>query len=285
MATGISLLSQELIDKIIDYFFKTFDDDVSLTGRATVQLRICALISRAFRERSQKHLFTVVKICMDEDGRNATGTYNRLNKVFSMNPQLVSHIRVVKLILRGNDDPWHLCFADPNFVACITHILQSGIRDQRSPNLHLYLGSVTYPTPMTNRTPRNLAFETLFIPMVASRLTVLEIWDLSNLPIALFDTCHNLNTLCVRNIRLAPFEDSKRVPIKDRPSIRELRFAYSEDFICRSGLHFDNLSKVVFQGDMGFSDGGDMMTIRHILSGVDLNLSSLESLDFFTRGT
>jgi len=134
MATGISHLSQELIDEIVDHFFDS-DDESCI---APVQPRsTCALISRVFRERSQKHLFTFLEIFMTE-GENTVNIFKRLNDVFSMNPGLVYHIRSLELIIctkdvdsdmdsndQDSNDRW-LYFADPNFVACMTHIFQSG---------------------------------------------------------------------------------------------------------------------------------------------------------------
>ena len=62
MTTGISHLAQELIDNIIDNFFDTYTD--GLTNESKCQLRACTLISRPFRERSQKHLFAFLDIYM-----------------------------------------------------------------------------------------------------------------------------------------------------------------------------------------------------------------------------
>jgi len=271
VGTGISYLAQELIDKIIDSVFDSYGDQAT----AALRLRTCALISRAFRRRSQKYLFTILEIYMAED-ESTPRMMKRLNNVFSMNPRLIRHIRILKLVV---DDLRSLYFADPDFVACMTHISH---RDQLSPDLQIYPGPLRddhWQTPSRNPSQ----FETHLIPLVALRLTILEINNFDDVPIALFDTCRSLHTLGVHVIWLAPFEESKRVPVKDRPLIRELSVANSEDLICRAGLRLDNLSKVVFRGNMEFRTG-DMMTIRHILANPNSNLSSLESLNFFVTG-
>jgi len=280
-ATGISHLSQELIDKIIDHLFDSYEDHTK-NNIAIRQLRACALVSRVFRARSQKHLFTVLSISMAED-EDTWGRLTRLNDVFSMNPRLVSHTRVLSLIIKTPEcygDPVGQYFADPNFVACMTHIDQSGLRDQLSSNLHVRF--TTRPSTMANLSH---AFETHFVPLplVSSRLTILEIHGLSKVPIALFDTCRNLKKLVAIKIRLSSFEDSKRAAITDRPLIRELSVTDSDDLIRRTSLCLDNLSKVVFLGNMQLYPG-DIMTMRHILARSNSNLSSLESLNFFVKG-
>lgn len=90
--------------------------------------------------------------------------------------------------------------------------------------------------------------------------------------------CYNLRTLDVFAVKLAPFEESKRIPLQMRPSIRELIVADSEDFICRTRLRFDTLERLVFQGTLYEED---LVTMQHIFTDADSNLSALEDLNFF----
>ena len=122
-----------------------------------------------------------------------------------------------------------------------------------------------------------------FIPWtVTSRLASIEIRNLDNVPIALFDTCHNLRTLNVLEIRLAPFEEFRRIPVEKRPLIRKLLVADREDLICHTGFWFNALERLVFQGSLTYRD---LDTIQHIFTDTDSDLSSLEYLNFFLPGT
>jgi hypothetical protein len=269
VAPGISHLFQELIDEIIDHLQ---NDDWALESSA--------LISRVFRSRSQKHLFTHIGVYMT--GSNvAQSMLERLNDVFSTNPQLASHVRIFTLNLREAGDFWSLqSFAHPHFVACLAHMLRSSDPYPSPRGLHIHLISYDYCSdPEVNellRRPISIDSSTHFIPsVVTSRLTSIRICDLHDVPIALFDNCSNLSTLNIFGIRLAPFDESGRVPIEKRPLIRELLVADSEDLICRTGLRFDALERLVFQGSL---KDKDMATMQHIFNS---NLSSLEYLNFF----
>jgi len=122
---------------------------------------------------------------------------------------------------------------------------------------------------------RSHAFETRFVPFIASRLTRTEIGYLLDVPVALFDTSHNLIKLSIDRITLVPFEDSKRGSIENRPLIRELWVKESEDVVRNNCLRFDKLSKVTFCNY-------DIMTVRRILSNPP---SSPEYLQFDAEGT
>ena len=275
VATGISHLVQELIDEIIDYLP---NDDWA----EQYSLKSSALISRVFRSRSQKHLFTHIGVYMT--GSNAAQSMlERLNGVFSTNPRLASYVRIFTLGLR-EDNLWSQSFAEfahPHFVACLAHMLRSSDPYPSPGGLSIHLTTNTAYGPCWEvissfRSQISINSRTHFIPsVVTSRLTSIGICDLHNVPIALFDNCPNLSTLNIFGIRLGPFEESGRVPIEKRPLIRELLVADSEDLICRTGLRFDALERLVFQGSL---NDKDMATMQHIFNS---NLSSLKYLNFF----
>jgi hypothetical protein len=280
VAPGISNLFQELIDEIIDHLQNGEWAEHDADSHGADSLKSSALISRVFRSRSQKHLFTHIGVYMT--GSNvAQSMLERLNVVFSMNPQLASHVRIFTLRLREAGDLWSQSFDHPHFVACLAHMLQSSDLYPSPGVLHIHLTTNTaYGDRLeANALPRSqisIDLRTHFIPsVVTSRLTSIRICDLHDVPIALFDNCSNLNTLNIFGIKLAPFEESGRVPIEKRPLIRELLVAESEDLICRTGLRFDALERLVFQGSL---NDGDMATMQHIFNS---NLSSLEYLNFF----
>ena len=281
VAPGTSHLSQELIDEIIDHLqvFCLQDDD--LVERNAVFLKTSALISRIFRSRSQKHLFTHIGVYMT--GSNmAQSKLGRLNNVFSTNPRLASHVRIFTVRIRETDDLCSRSFDHPHFVACLGHILQSGNTHPSPCGLQIYLttNDVYGHRSEAIALPWRLESRTYFIPsVVTSRLTSIEIRDILNVPIALFDACSNLRKLNIFGIRLVPFEESERIPIEKRPLIRELLVADSEDLICRTGLRFDALERLVFQGSL---NDMDMDTMQHIFNS---NPSCLGYLNFFLPGT
>ena len=268
---GISHLFQELIDEIIDHLKNKYGEPDADS------LESSALISRVFRSRSQKHLFTHITVYMM--GSNvAQPMLERLNDVFSTNPRLASHVRIFTLRLREARDLRSQPFAHPHFVACLAHMLRSS---DPYPGLHIHLTTnnaygerlkaIALP-----RSQISIDLRTRFIPsIVKSRLTSIEIRDLHDVPIALFDNCSNLSTLNISGIKLAPFEESGRVPIEKRPLIRELLVADSEGLICYTGLRFDALERLVFHGTL---KDRDMAAMQHIFNS---NLSSLEYLNFF----
>jgi len=275
VAPGISHLFQELIDEIIDHL--QYDDSAEYDVDS---LKSSALISRVFRSRSQKHLFTNIGVYMT--GSNvAQPMLERLNDVFSTNPRLASHVRIFALRLREAGNLWSQPFAHPHFVACLAHMLRSS-DPYPSPgglDIHLTTNDAYGQRLKAIALPRSqisIDLRTHFIPsVVKSRLTSIEICNLHDVPIALFDNCSNLSTLNIFGIKLAPFEESGRVPIENRPLIRELLVADSEDLICRTGLRFDGLERLVFQGTL---EEEDMATMQHIFNS---NLLSLEYLNFF----
>ena len=85
-AASFSCLSQELIDEIIDYYFIRGDQAKRMEDRKAI--KACPLISRVFRNRSQKHLFTTLCLYMDVKSQTALEEFKRLNDVFSTNPRL-----------------------------------------------------------------------------------------------------------------------------------------------------------------------------------------------------
>jgi hypothetical protein len=275
VAPGFSRLSQELIDEIIDYYFILGDPRNHREHK--IAIKACPLISRAFRDRSQKLLFTKLFFFMDDESQTDLEKLERLNEVFSMNPRLASHVRVLGLRVKDSSDLWNLCFEDRNFMECMAHMSQSGIGQQPA-HLELCLSGdgplFQRGVPIINRIPRSRAFETHFVPFIASRLTSMVICDLRDVPVALFDTSHNLVELHIDGITLAPFDDSNRSPIEKRPLIRELWVKEGKDVVCNNCLRFDNLSKVTFINY-------DVMTARCVLSSPP---SSLEYLEFDTYG-
>ena len=284
VAPGISQLSQELIDEIIDYFQIICPEEYYHAKKNGDGLRTCALISRAFRSRSQKHLFTYIGVEM-WDSNAAQSTWERLKDVFSTNPRLASHVKILTLTIKETDDLWSQCFGHPNFLACLAHMTESG--GDRYPRLcalqiHLTTEAYSCSTAIGLSTAWSDALidpKMCFIPSsVTSRLTSIEIHELHNVPVALFDTCHNLTKLNISRITLAPFEESKRIPIEKRPLIRELLVDGGEDLICRTGLRFDKLERLVFQGAL---EDRDLDYMRHIFRGAGSNTSSLEYLNFF----
>ncbi|KIM43808.1 hypothetical protein M413DRAFT_443694 [Hebeloma cylindrosporum] len=276
---GISRLSQELIDEIIDYF-KPLQDDHGWEYHCAVHLRSIALISRVFRPRSQKHLFTHIGVDMSGTPV-AEATLGRLNIVFYRNHRLASHVRTFILRTGKKGELCRRSFVYPHFIACLAHILLSRRTYLSAQPLQIQLTRPGFrrDSPIASLSHLSIDSKTHFIPLVVtSRLTTLEIGAVHDVPITLFDACSNLRRLDVLGVRLAPFEESKRIPLEKRPLIRELLVGDSEDFICRTGLRFDNLQKLTFQGTLEFED---LVTMRHIFAGVDSNLSSLEELNFF----
>ena len=161
-------------------------------------------------------------------------------------------------------------------MECMAHVSQSGVGHQ-PPHLEVYLSPKRklYQTAPIDRIPKSRAFATYFVPFIASRLTRMEIGYLLNVPVALFDTSHNLLKLKIDTIRLASFEDFKRDPIENRPLICELWVRKSEDVVCNNCLRFDRLSKVTFCNY-------NIVTVRRILSNPPP--SSLEYLQLDTEG-
>jgi len=270
--SGFSRLSQELIDEIIDYSFILGDRDRIIRMQQRIAIKAFSLICRAFRHRAKQLLFTTLSFVMKEE---FLGEFKRLNDVFSMNPRLASHVRVLELRVRGCSGLRDLFFEDRNLLECIGHISRNGFGHQP---LHLEVYTYThreqYPIYQGPSITRSRSFEAHFVPFIASRLTSMDIRDLSEVPVALFDTSHNLFDLHIEGITLAPFEDSKRGPIEKRPLIRELWVKESEDVVCNNCLRFDRLSKVTFCNY-------DEMTVQHVLLSPPL---SLEYLGFDTEG-
>lgn len=278
VAPGFSRLSQELIDEIVDYYFIL--NDGNDYKEHEIAIKACPLISRAFRDRSQKLLFTKLFFVMDDESQAGLERLKRLNDVFSTNPRLASHVRVLTLRVKDSSDlQWNPCFENRNFMECMGHMSQSGI-GQQPPHLEICL-SAKRPrfqhgvAPITNRIPRSRALETHFIPFVASRLTSMVICNLRDVPVALFDTSHNLVELHIDGITLAPFDNSKRTPMEKRSLIRELWVKNGGDVVCNC-LRFDKLFKVTFCNY-------DVMTVRGVLSSPPP--SSLEYLYFDSEGT
>ena len=276
VAPDFSRLSQELIDEIIDHYFILSDPRNYKEHK--IAIKACPLISRAFRDRSQKFLFTSLFFVMDDESQADLKKLKRLNDVFSKNPRLASHVRELGLQVKNSSDLWNPCFEDRNFMECMAHISQRGTR-QQPPHLELCLGAnrprfQREVAPISNRIPRSRAFETHFVPFIASRLTSMEICYLRDVPVALFDTSHNLVELHIDGITLAPFDDSKRSPLEKRPLIRELWIKEGKDVVCNNCLRFDNLFKVTFINY-------DVMTVRSLLLSPP---SSLENLQFDTEG-
>jgi len=275
LTPGFSRLSQEIIDEIIDHYFVLRVEQ--LTDLMEHRISACPLISRAFRDRSQKHLFTTLSFYMDHESQTSREKLKRLNDVFSMNPRLASHVRVLELEVKNSMGLWNPCFEDRNFMECLAHISQIGI-GQQPPHLEIDLREKRADSipPITSSIPRSRAFENHVVPFIASRLTSMFIVYLRDVPVALFDTSHNLVTLHMEGITLAPFEDSKRGPIEQRPLIRELWVKASDSVVCNNCLRFDELSRVTFFNY-------DIMTARHILSSPPP--SSLEYLQFDSECT
>jgi len=223
LTPGFSRLSQEIIDEIIDHYFFLRDDQLADLTEHRIATKACPLISRAFRDRSQKHLFTTLSFYMDHESQTSLDEFKRLNDVFSMNPRLASHVRVLDLEVKNSMGLWNSRLEDRNFMECLAHISQIGV-GQRPPHLEINLREKRTDSipPRTSSIPRSRAFEDHVVPFIASRLTRMFIIYLRDVPVALFDTSHNLVILHMEGITLAPFEDSKRGPIEQRPLIREL---------------------------------------------------------------
>ncbi|KIM38547.1 hypothetical protein M413DRAFT_30092 [Hebeloma cylindrosporum] len=111
--SGFSLLSQEVFDEIVDHFF------ICSSRKAFM---VCALISRVFRDRAQKNLFTDLHSDMFDECQDLLDVFKRLNDIFSTNPRLASHIRSLVLFVKERSDLWKPCFEDRNFVECIAHM-------------------------------------------------------------------------------------------------------------------------------------------------------------------
>ncbi|KIM43784.1 hypothetical protein M413DRAFT_443682 [Hebeloma cylindrosporum] len=257
----ISQLSQELIDEIIDHLQVVRLQNDGWADR-DLPLRTCALISRLFRPRAQQHLFTHIGIKITSS-HLANPFFERLNVVFSTNPKLASHVRIFTLRIRDTGDLWSRGQSYPSRCGLQIHLTN------KDPNAHHSQAMLTFWSHLS------LNSDARFIPsVVTSRLTSIEIRNLHDVPIVLFDTCSNLRKLDVFTIRLAPFEESARIPVEKRPLIRELWVANSEDLICYTGLRFDALG--------GWNRTMDKLDIiQHIFTGADSNLSSLEYLNLF----
>ena len=107
VAPGFSRLSQELIDEIVDYYFIL--NDGNDYKEHEIAIKECPLISRAFRDRSQL-LFTKLFFVMDDESQAGLERLKRLNDVFSTNPRLASHVRVLTLRVKDSSDLWNPCF-------------------------------------------------------------------------------------------------------------------------------------------------------------------------------
>lgn len=257
VASGFSRLSQEIIDEIIDYYF-VFGDRAN-PKKHREAIKACPLISRAFRDRAQKHLFTKIYLDMYDECQASRNAFKRLNDVFSANPRLASHVRALGLQVKERNDLWKPCFEDRNFWGCIAHIWRHSLGRLPS-RFKIILTAKNGRSYDSIASPiQSHAFETHLVPFLASRLTKLVIASLVDVPVALFDTSHNLVKLHIDDVTLSPFDDSKRVPIEKRPLIRDLWVRASQSVVCSGCCRFDELVKVTFLDY-------DVLTVRSVLT-------------------
>ncbi|KIM43796.1 hypothetical protein M413DRAFT_388866 [Hebeloma cylindrosporum] len=215
---------------------------------------------------------------MYDECQASRNAFKRLNDVFSANPRLASHVRALGLEVKERTDLCKPCFEDRDFLGCLAHISRHcpGQQPPRKFKIYLSVKDCDDQDPITSPIlTRSHAFETHLVPFIASRLTRLVISSLTDVPVALFDTSHNLVKLYLNEVTLAPFDDSKRGPIEKRPLIRDLWVKASQSVICSDCFRFDELVKVTFFDY-------DVLTVRSVLTNPPP--SSLKYLVFDSDG-
>ncbi|KAJ3511917.1 hypothetical protein NLJ89_g3829 [Agrocybe chaxingu] len=114
-------LAQELLDAIVDELALPLGDCIPQhlsTATIVVTLKNCALVSRSFRRRSQRHLFHTIDItsllfrpkgCYSRDNirRQSPKAWKRLNEILQENPLLPTYIRQLGLWVDPTNLPWN----------------------------------------------------------------------------------------------------------------------------------------------------------------------------------
>ena len=131
-------LPQEIIDKIIDQFSETARRAESRASnkRALVPL---SMVARAWRERSQKHLFSVMKFRVPLPLDITEADLDELGPVFSLtgdlnidghfrtlsqfNPAIIAFLRCFRNLKSLSFSNWRLRQLDPRLVStCLSHL-------------------------------------------------------------------------------------------------------------------------------------------------------------------
>ncbi|KAJ3511912.1 hypothetical protein NLJ89_g3831 [Agrocybe chaxingu] len=114
-------LAQELLDTIIDEIALPITNPFCIIQHSTAEgvdtLRHCALVCRAFRHQSQRHLFKFIDITSllfgptgsysdDRLYRQRPEAWKRLNEVLKENPLLATYVRELGLWVDPEDLPW-----------------------------------------------------------------------------------------------------------------------------------------------------------------------------------
>ncbi|KDR79139.1 hypothetical protein GALMADRAFT_137031 [Galerina marginata CBS 339.88] len=188
-------LYQELIHKTID---QVAADSKDWLGENLLQ---CALVSRAFRPRSQLYMFSSIGI-----RGNSTSRQQRIQKLFEIikqNPNVAHYIEELSLECTGDEYSW--ITEDATFTAVMAKI--SSARQLRKLTIgadpHMGDGYDTlrleHPQPLVDH---------FFLPFIAPFITSLSFHGLLNLPIDIVASCVNLTDLELLHVK---FEASEEV--------------------------------------------------------------------------
>ena len=171
----VDVLSQDLIDRLIDTVVELVDGDWD----QQCCLSICASVCQAFLPRSQYHLFSSIKL---NEGR-----VQEFYEIIKSKPLIAKRVRALHLVFYDGKYDLDWMINDHKFryiMTSITHpttpLYKLKLEGQRSS------GSMVNPQVFLDR---------VFKPFLARFISSLHIEALARVPIALIDSCVQLTEL------------------------------------------------------------------------------------------
>ncbi|PPQ95275.1 hypothetical protein CVT26_014849 [Gymnopilus dilepis] len=176
-------LAQELIDDILDHVF---------ANEGLRRMKACALTCKAFRLRSQMHIFSTIKLRSDicKEGQRGERIKGLLNILHS-SPDLAKHIYAIHLGIWSFDSAW---IAEcPPFRELMALLNKFGCRPKEL-EVEGLDPFVSQSFPDTPHHPTSFE-DNIFLPFLAPSIVCLRLFMVNNIPPTVISSCVNLKRL------------------------------------------------------------------------------------------
>ncbi|KIM35660.1 hypothetical protein M413DRAFT_32320 [Hebeloma cylindrosporum] len=269
----ISLISQELVDKIIDDLAESVEGVEFFRWHC---LSRCSLVCQSFLPRSQYHIFRSIRIESEGDcGHEFTiKRCKELGRILTQSPHIATYVRELRLEIQP-DDKMGL-HETPIFMQAINRISQA-----HGPLDKLTLGDFR---ASQLRDPQGF-LDAFTRPFISPFITSLHIQRIENAPIRMIQECVNLADLTLWDVDLEC--DSRPNPSRQyipRPRLRSLTYRASPEAIKKligkgftyHPIHLSTLRALTIYTD----DIEDILYAQSIIRATN----SLEELYLSTQG-
>ncbi|KAF8958885.1 hypothetical protein BDZ97DRAFT_1840486 [Flammula alnicola] len=276
VSVAFSSLSQEVVDEIIDHVrgddspwpllacatvCRTFQDDDS-----TWNLLACATVCRSFQSRSQKYLFTDIRIFGLNDKEKLVKKVHSLHSALHENRLLASHVRNIEFYLKKTNIG---IFHHPMLLSIMSLITQAISGREFRFAIEVRRDNNFSPEVLFDD---NHAIETQLVqPFLAPYVTSMALCGLSDIPVSMVASCRRLEWLNLHRVTLEHRDGE--LPPTLRPRLDGFLFDDCSRSIRDLAKHY-----LDFSGLTMLECGGDVEEFNDMLYILGFCSSSLEIL-------